>query len=100
MIVTVVSMPTKGHLAKHNCCRVVHMAMVTLMSTCAAACESVLLQGDAFTFGSAESIPRSARRRSVIPTGKGQLANPGNPPNDIGKQSLSDPGNHDTVRPL
>lgn len=74
------------------------MAVVTLMSK--AACDSVLLQGDAFTFGSAESIPRSAmRRRSVVPTGKGQLANPGNPraPNDVGKQPLSDTGNHDTV---
>lgn len=76
----------------------IHMAMVSLTSTGKAACESVLLQGDAFTFGSAESIPRSAmRRRSVVPTGKGQLANPGSlrAPSDTGKQPLSDTGNHD-----
>lgn len=62
----------------------------------------MMLQGDAFTFGSAKSIPRGAmRRRSVIPKQKGQLAKPDESRvlSNLGTQTLSetDTGNHDTA---
>ena len=109
---TITIMPAYNHansydhahrgIAEHKGTR---MTLLTPMSTGTSnACRNVLymLQGDAFTFGSAESIPRSAmRRRSVIHKHKGQLASPeksqahGNP----GRQPLSNhyTGKHDTA---
>ena len=81
------------------------MTMVTLVSTGESDTRrNVLytLQGDAFTFGSAESIPRSAmRRRSVVSKHKGQLASLeiSQAIGNSGRQPLSDTGRHNTTCP-